>query len=181
MRLSSKPLTLKLSNPRRKDGHMKNAGIQTLAVIATCATLLSGGTVAVASEPVPGAVPESTVSISRQEENQLLRQLSEEERSEFIAAMASANVSSATQYEILQILTDRENKPMTRGAVGNVAKALKIAAKIFRGAKWLGKLSGFLQKPENWAANKIERFLRQQGVNANTAHTVAKLLASILI
>lgn len=59
---------------------MKNAGIQTLAVIAACATLLSGGTVAVASEPVPSAVPESTVSISRQEENQLLRQLSEEER-----------------------------------------------------------------------------------------------------
>lgn len=134
-----------------------------------------------ASEPVSLAVPKPATSISYQNMDQLLRQLPETEQSEFTEAMASANVPVTTQYDILQILTGNEDRPMTRGAVGNVAKALKIAAKIFKGAKWLGKLSGFLQKPENWAANKIEQFLRQQGVNANTAHTVAKLLASILI
>lgn len=81
----------------------------------------------------------------------------------------------------LQPLNDTDDVPQSRGAVGNVAKALKVAAKIFSGAKWLGDLSGFLQKPENWAAGKIEQFLRQHGVNASTAHCVAQILANILI
>lgn len=79
----------------------------------------------------------------------------------------------------LQPLNDTDDVPQSRGAVGNVAKALKVAAKIFSGAKWLGDLSGFLQKPENWAAGKIEQFLRQHGVNASTAHCVAQILANI--
>ena len=92
-----------------------------------------------ASEPVSLAVPKSATSISYQNMDQLLRQLPETEQSEFTEAMASANVPVTTQYDILQILTGNEDRPMTRGAVGNVAKALKIAAKIFKGAKWLGK------------------------------------------
>ena len=67
-----------------------------------------------ASEPVSLAVPKSATSISYQNMDQLLRQLPETEQSEFTEAMASANVPVTTQYDILQILTGNEDRPMTR-------------------------------------------------------------------
>ena len=39
----------------------------------------------------------------------------------------------------------------------------------------------FLDDVENWSEDKIAGFLENQGVSSSTAHTVAKIIVSILL
>ena len=159
---------------------MKKNTLRVIATILACATLASGSATAMADEaslPSMDEVPNSAAI--EHEAHSLSVQPTADKQYAYPAEAEASGIFPTKNANALQPLNDTDDVPQSRGAVGNVAKALKVAAKIFSGAKWLGDLSGFLQKPENWAAGKIEQFLRQHGVNASTAHCVAQILANI--
>lgn len=159
---------------------MKKNTLRVIATLLACATLASGSATAMADEaslPSMDEVPNSAAI--EHEAHSLSVQPTADKQYAYPAEAEASGIFPTKNANALQSLNDTDDVPQSRGAVGNVAKALKVAAKIFSGAKWLGDLSGFLQKPENWAAGKIEQFLRQHGVNASTAHCVAQILANI--
>ena len=101
----------------------------------------------------------------------------------FSAASAEERLSEQEQIDVLHILLDDSEAqgPQTRGKASLVAKALKVVAKIYKGAKWLNKLSGFLDNTSNWSKSKIKNFLVKLGVSPSTAENVANLVINILL
>ncbi|MBT1178628.1 hypothetical protein [Bifidobacterium vespertilionis] len=93
------------------------------------------------------------------------------------------DLTEQDQIEILRILANEsdEQESQTRGKVGAVAKALRVVSKIFKGAKWIARLAGYLDDASNWSQGKIRDFLISVGVNSSTANTVARIVIGILL
>ena len=130
--------------------YMKKNTLRVIATLLACATLASGSATAMADEaslPSMDEVPNSAAI--EHEAHSLSVQPTADKQYAYPAEAEASGIFPTKNANALQPLNDTDDVPQSRGAVGNVAKALKVAAKIFSGAKWLGDLSGFLQKPEN--------------------------------
>lgn len=160
---------------------MKTQPTRIIAIAAASATLITGlslPAIASATEPVTG----ETVAVSAtMNSDALLSSLPPDVRDAFTDLCATGLLSKTEQYEVLQQLVDATAGPQTYSKLSAIKKAVSVISKIFKGVKWLDKFTGFLDDVENWSENKIAGFLENQGVSSSTAHTVAKIIVSILL
>ena len=162
---------------------MKNNSTRFIAILAAAATLATGAsfaTTASAAEPVTSQVNLS-MDVTDMTDDMLLGMLDPEIRSAFDDLCASGLLSGQERHEVLEQLVESTTGPQTYSKVSAIKTVLKVVSKIFKGVKWLDKLTGFLDNVENWSEDKIAGFLKDQGGDSSTAHSVAKIIVGILL
>lgn len=163
----------------------RSTAIMRFAAIITAAAALSAGAIVVGSAQAaePTAQTIASTSQSSMEIHELMSRLPVGLADTLSSISAEENLSEQEQIEVLHLLLDdsETEMPQTRGKVALVAKALKVVAKIYKGAKWLNKLTGFLDNASNWSKSKIKNFLISLGVSSSTAENVANLVIGILL
>lgn len=110
---------------------MKKNTLRVIATILACATLASGSATAMADEaslPSMDEVPNSAAI--EHEAHSLSVQPTADKQYAYPAEAEASGIFPTKNANALQPLNDTDDVPQSRGAVGNVAKALKVAAKF---------------------------------------------------
>ena len=161
-----------------------NNNIQRSVAAMTVAALLAG-TVAVGTAQAEEPFGSSVIAVANinSEIDRLQSKLPTDLQDAFTELSNEEDLTEQDQIEILRILANEsdEQESQTRGKVGAVAKALRVVSKIFKGAKWIARLAGYLDDASNWSQGKIRDFLISVGVNSSTANTVARIVIGILL